>query len=188
MQAQHPNAPLKRMSHEQLSSILLSPDASQVAVIDVRGDDHVGGHIHTSTHVPSTSLDYRIPQLVRTLADKQMVVFHCALSQERGPRAARRYMDEKRMDQTKREEVSDDHREVSVPVINPDLATGSKKLGLLSAGDVGPQTKVKDQEVYVLDGGFVKWQEKCATPLWFQTLRLCLSVSDKFPYAANKVK
>lgn len=165
MPAQHPNAPLQRMTREQLSSILLSPEASKVAIIDVRGDDHVGGHIHTSTHVPSTSLDYRIPQLVRTLADKEMVVFHCALSQERGPRAARNYMDEKRMDQTKRQEVTADQREVSVSVTNPDSATGSKELGVLSAGGIDPQAKATDQEVYVLDGGFVKWQEKCATPL-----------------------
>ncbi len=165
MQAQLPNAPLQRMTRAQLSSILLSLDASKVAIIDVRGDDHVGGHIHTSTHVPSTSLDYRIPQLFRTLADKEIVVFHCALSQERGPRAARKYMDEKRMDQRKRQETSEDHREVSVSVINPDSGMGSKNLGVLGAEGVDPQAKVADQEVYVLDGGFVKWQEKCATPL-----------------------
>ena len=162
MQAQQP---LQRMSPEHLSSLLLSHEASKVAIIDVRGDDHVGGHIHTSTHVPSTSLDYRIPQLVRTLADKQIVVFHCALSQERGPRAARRYMDEKKADQSKREEVAED-RQVSVPVIDPDSGTGSKKLDILSAGDADSSRKAADQEVYVLDGGFVKWQEKCATPLW----------------------
>lgn len=138
MQAQQP---LQRISREHLSSLLLSPEASKIAIIDVRGDDHVGGHIHNSTHVPSTSLDYRIPQLVRTLADKQTVVFHCALSQERGPRAARRYMDEQRIDRTKRREAADEVQE-----------------------------KVTDQQVYVLDGGFVKWQEKCAAPLFFHSI------------------
>ena len=161
MQGQQPYAPVQRMSREHLSSLLLSPEASKIAVIDVRGDDHVGGHIHTSTHVPSTSLDYRIPQLVRTLADKEIVIFHCALSQERGPRAAREYMDEKKMDKSKREKIAED-RKVSVPVIDPDSGTDSKKMDVLSVEDVDPSTK--DQKIYVLDGGFVKWQEKCATP------------------------
>ena len=83
--------PLRRMQREQLSELLLSSNASKVAVIDVRGDDHAGGHIHTSQHVPSSTLDHKIPELVRTLSDKDTVVFHCALSQERGPRAAQRY-------------------------------------------------------------------------------------------------
>lgn len=74
-------------------------------------------------------------------------------------------MDEKRMDQRKRQETSEDHREVSASVINPDSGMGSKKLGVLSVEGIDPQAKVVDQEVYVLDGGFVKWQEKCATPL-----------------------
>lgn len=118
---------LKRMSREQLASILLSPEASSVAVVDVRGDDHVGGHIHDSLHVPSSSLEYRIPELIRTLAAKKTVVFHCALSQERGPRAARWYMEE--MEKTSRR--------------GPDVK------------DVG-----ESQRVYVLDKGFVGWQEK----------------------------
>lgn len=87
--------PLQRMSREQLAEILLSENAHTVAVIDVRTDDHVGGHIHTSRHVPSTELDHRIPELVRKLPTLEIVVFHCALSQERGPRAARRYLEER---------------------------------------------------------------------------------------------
>lgn len=33
-----------------------------------------------------------LPTLVRKLQDKQTVVFHCALSQQRGPSAALRYL------------------------------------------------------------------------------------------------
>ena len=64
----------------------------------------------------------RLPELVRTLNDKEKVVFHCALSQQRGPSAALRYARERER------------------VLGPDAT--------------------KAQEVYVLDGGFVKWQEK----------------------------
>src|SRR6266536_3201135 len=54
--------------------------------------DHIGGHIKHPTHVPSSTLTHKIPELVRKLADKETVVFHCALSQQRGPSAALRYM------------------------------------------------------------------------------------------------
>lgn len=92
------------------------------STILIRFLDHVGGHITTSTWVPSSSLDYRLPELIRTLADKEKVVFHCALSQQRGPSAALRYARE-------RERI----------------------LG---------EEESKKQEVFVLEGGFVQWQEK----------------------------
>lgn len=57
--------------------------------------DHVGGHIRSSTWVPSSTLDVRMPELVRTLKDTEKVVFHCALSQQRGPSAALRYARER---------------------------------------------------------------------------------------------
>ncbi|ORY03669.1 Cdc25 family phosphatase-like protein Ibp1 [Clohesyomyces aquaticus] len=93
------------ISREQLSSTLLSSSTSgsstttpppHIAIIDVRDSDHIGGHIKGSTHIPSSQLDYRIPELVRTLQGKETVVFHCALSQQRGPSAALRYLREKR--------------------------------------------------------------------------------------------
>jgi Cdc25 family phosphatase len=63
-----------------------------------------------------------MPELVRTLQDKEKVVFHCALSQQRGPSAALRYARE-------RERM------------------------------LGKDESLK-QEVFVLEGGFVQWQEK----------------------------
>jgi rhodanese-related sulfurtransferase len=95
---------------------------STLAIIDVRDSDYIGGHIVSSTNIPSSTLDYRIPELIRTLRDKEVVVFHCALSQQRGPSAALRYLREK------------------------------ERLGDGKDGK-------KKQEVFVLDGGFVKWQE-----------------------------
>jgi len=105
------------------SSNLDAPSPSHLAIIDVRDDgrslslsvyhlifvlrvwedllivretDHIGGHIKGSQHVPSTTLDIKIPELVRKLADKEIVVFHCALSQQRGPGAALRYIRERK--------------------------------------------------------------------------------------------
>ena len=57
--------------------------------------DHVGGHIKTSTWIPSNTLDFRVAELVRNLENKEKVIFHCALSQQRGPSAALRYARER---------------------------------------------------------------------------------------------
>lgn len=172
-------ATLRRMSREQLSSLLLSPDTSKVAVIDVRDDDHVGGHINSSIHIPSSSLDHRIPEIVRTMAGKEIVVFHCALSQQRGPAATLRYLREResklekgKMDKdtgppaigikngfvqkvstpaSKEQEVQE---EIEKALNAPE--TGVKNDSILKASAPKP----KEQEVYVLDQGFVGWQEK----------------------------
>ncbi|RMJ22544.1 hypothetical protein PHISP_06591 [Aspergillus sp. HF37] len=117
---------LPRMTRDVLSTLLLSSttaSANKLAIIDVRDSDHVGGHIKSSIWIPSSSLDARMPELLRTLKDKEKVVFHCSLSQQRGPGAALRYARE---------------RERTLRVESDEFSA---------------------QEVYVLDGGFVKWQE-----------------------------
>ncbi|EON68207.1 hypothetical protein W97_07465 [Coniosporium apollinis CBS 100218] len=116
-------ANLPRITRDELAQRLRTPSPSSIAIIDVRDSDHVGGHIRSSMHVPSSSLDFKIPELIRTLEDKETVVFHCALSQQRGPSAALRYIRE-------RDRI---------------LRVERKSWG---------------QKVVVLDGGFVKWQEK----------------------------
>ncbi|RWA04813.1 hypothetical protein EKO27_g10285 [Xylaria grammica] len=95
-------ASLERITAPKLAEMLLAagtanaPDAaSNIAVVDVRDDDHIGGHIRNSLHFPSRSLDATMSTLLRKLADKDTVVFHCALSQQRGPGAALRYLRER---------------------------------------------------------------------------------------------
>ncbi|KAM4058957.1 rhodanese-like domain-containing protein [Hirsutella rhossiliensis] len=91
-------ATLQRMSAQALSEKMLAEcEAADptFAVVDVRDDDYIGGHIKGSTNVPSQQLDAILPTLVRKLKDKQTVVFHCALSQQRGPSAALRYLRER---------------------------------------------------------------------------------------------
>jgi rhodanese-related sulfurtransferase len=126
------------MTREALALLLRESGAgsSSVAVIDVRDEDRVGGHILGSRHVPSTSLDYTMPELVRLLRDKEKVVFHCALSQQRGPRAARRYMEERERTLEKEE-----------------------KMQQMGKDDQPKSERKAVQEVYVLDGGFARWQE-----------------------------
>ena len=172
-------ATLRCMSREQLASLLLSLDASKIAVIDVRDDDHVGGHIKSSTHVPSSSLDYRIPEIVRTMAGKEIVVFHCALSQQRGPAAALRYMREreskvnkgKMLRETGPPEIgirNGSVQQVSTPTskkqeVNDEIGKtlDAPEIGITSGSILkAPHPESKEQEIYVLDKGFVGWQEK----------------------------
>ena len=84
-----------RSSPPKPASIASDPIPPSIAVIDVRDSDHVGGHIVSSTWIPSDQLPTKLPELVRTLADKDMVVFHCSLSQQRGPSAALKYARER---------------------------------------------------------------------------------------------
>ncbi|KAI1824555.1 Rhodanese-like protein [Xylaria intraflava] len=125
---------LKFVSAEALAKTLLAASAGaggeRVAVVDVRDDDHIGGHIRGSLHFPSRSLDATMPTLLRKLDDADTVVFHCALSQQRGPGAALRYLREK---------------EAAAAATAPAAGTG------------GPGKKA--QTVLVLDRGFVGWQE-----------------------------
>jgi Cdc25 family phosphatase len=78
--------------------------------------------------VPIDQLDAMMPTLVRKLQDKKKVVFHCALSQQRGPTAALRYLRER-------------------DGIYRSLGQSEKKPGESSG-----------QMVYVLDEGFTNWQ------------------------------
>lgn len=137
------------ITREDLSTFVLQPIESRpaMAIIDVRDDDHVGGHIFTSTHVPSSSLDYKVPELVRKLKDMEIVVFHCALSQQRGPAAASRYVRERARLLSAKKRVS---RVESIEEEKIEVAREEKT----------PQAEAVEQKVYILDGGFVKWQEK----------------------------
>ncbi|OLN87374.1 CDC25-like phosphatase YCH1, partial [Colletotrichum chlorophyti] len=125
---------LQRIAADKLSTILLAEQAAanpSVAVVDVRDDDYIGGHIKGCINMPSRSLEAMMPTLVRRLEGKETVVFHCALSQQRGPSAALRYLRER------------------------DQILASRK----PAGSSEEQVPKQPQTVYVLDRGFVGWQE-----------------------------
>jgi len=60
-------------------------------VVDVRDDDYAGGNIKNALNLPSREFQMGVYNLVQKNADVKVVVFHCALSQMRGPKAARIY-------------------------------------------------------------------------------------------------
>ncbi|KAF2423787.1 Rhodanese-like protein [Tothia fuscella] len=135
-------ASLPRITASTLSTQLLDPTtSSKIAVVDVRDSDHVGGHIRGSIHAPANTLDYRTAELVRQLRGKETVVFHCSLSQVRGPSAALRYLRE---------------RERVEGLVKKDEGREAEGEG---EGEGEGQVV---QKVVVLDKGFVGWQETYA--------------------------
>ncbi|KAG0640661.1 hypothetical protein HOY80DRAFT_884536, partial [Tuber brumale] len=116
---------------------------------DEQDADHIGGHIKSSRHVPSESLDYTAAELAQQLKGAEKVVFHCALSQQRGPSAALKYLRE-------RERLFG--RESTVKTGGTE---GEEEEGVVVGGGGDQEEgKVRKQEVLVLDGGFVEWQDK----------------------------
>jgi rhodanese-related sulfurtransferase len=134
----HTVASLPRITHHELSNHVLAEHPS-LAIIDVRDSDFIGGHIRGCKNVPAPTLDWKMPELVRELKQKEVVVFHCALSQQRGPSAALKYLRERNR-------------------LFPGLGRKTDESG--ETGESAEKEVKKEQKVYVLDGGFVRWQEK----------------------------
>ena len=69
-----------------------SSQPRSIAVVDVRDDDYEGGHIVGCIRAPSSTFYDQVDSLVhKDLKDYERVVFHCSLSQQRGPKSARIY-------------------------------------------------------------------------------------------------
>ncbi|XP_016504372.1 dual specificity phosphatase Cdc25 isoform X1 [Nicotiana tabacum] len=72
----------------QLLSLKRRPN---IAIVDVRDDERsYDGHIAGSLHFASDTFRDKIPSLIQAANGKDTLVFHCALSQVRGPKCARR--------------------------------------------------------------------------------------------------
>ncbi|ODV77760.1 Rhodanese-like protein [Suhomyces tanzawaensis NRRL Y-17324] len=70
------------------------PSERRFTVIDVRDSDYVGGHIRGSWHYPSSEYVSQLAEIRQRLVAENVgdVVFHCALSQQRGPSAALKFI------------------------------------------------------------------------------------------------
>jgi rhodanese-related sulfurtransferase len=122
---------LPRITPDKLATLIRSQTPG-ISIIDVRDSDFVGGHIVGCQNVPVHTHDWRMPELVRTLRDQDTVVFHCALSQQRGPSSALAYL-------RARERMA-----------------GKGEVGLRADGEDVEAV----QKVVVLEGGFTKWAQK----------------------------
>lgn len=77
-----------------LAEILRYPDASskRPVIIDVRDTDYAGGHIRSAVNIPEDNFmdDDDVDALVDKYKDEDAIVFHCMMSQVRGPSCAKR--------------------------------------------------------------------------------------------------
>lgn len=111
--------------------------------------DHIGGHILGSKWVPSHQFDAQLPTLLRQLKDTNTVVFHCALSKQRGPSAALQYI--------RAREAA--HGAASIAELGSETSQLQKEVSAQDSDGEAQKTTPVAQKVYVLRGGFSKWQE-----------------------------
>ncbi|KAG0452919.1 hypothetical protein HPP92_025583 [Vanilla planifolia] len=83
-----------RISYITPSELISMRRVSKVAIVDVRDEERsYDAHIAGSHHYASGNFSGRMPDLVEALKGKDTVVFHCALSQVRGPTCAQMFVD-----------------------------------------------------------------------------------------------
>ena len=58
-------------------------------IIDLRDEDHIGGHIINSVNIPASSFKNNFDTIINLLRDKTEVVLHCQESLVRSPRCAK---------------------------------------------------------------------------------------------------
>ncbi|KAH9481820.1 Arsenite methyltransferase [Psilocybe cubensis] len=82
------------MTAEEVASLIRGEgDAGEFAVIDVRRNDHAGGHVRGShNHHAQTFFD-ELPAFYERFKDTKKVIFYCQSSNGRGPRCAGWYQD-----------------------------------------------------------------------------------------------
>jgi rhodanese-related sulfurtransferase len=74
-----------------LNSLIQMINREEVAIVDVRDDDYVGGHIIGSEHVSFDRFESRVHELVDKWIRKQkksIIVFTCMHCEQRGPACA----------------------------------------------------------------------------------------------------
>ncbi|KAF5369275.1 hypothetical protein D9758_002615 [Tetrapyrgos nigripes] len=118
----------KYMTSEELAEIIRSDKVPKkdYLVVDVRDDDYAGGNIVGAVNLPSRDFLMNVDNLVKDTKNVPVMVFHCALSQVRGPKAARIY------------------KETRQNVLSETDDTSSTQVYVLRDGFTVFQTKFKD--------------------------------------------
>lgn len=88
--------PIKYITADELAAVIKDPakkPGEDYLVVDVRDDDYAGGNIPGGRNIPSRDFHLHVNDLIKQAHEKELklVVFHCSLSQQRGPKAARVY-------------------------------------------------------------------------------------------------
>lgn len=84
----------RRLAPSDLAEILRDESVKPPLIIDVRDADFAGGHIRGAINIPEDGFldDDDVDALVSQYCKEDRIVFHCMMSQVRGPSCARRFM------------------------------------------------------------------------------------------------
>ncbi|EQC36563.1 hypothetical protein SDRG_06009 [Saprolegnia diclina VS20] len=85
---------VERITARELAAILKDPVRRQsVRIIDVRDSDFIGGHIRGAVNLPEDHFqdDDDVDAVVEDFKAVPQIVFHCMMSQIRGPFCAKRF-------------------------------------------------------------------------------------------------
>ncbi|GAA5913216.1 hypothetical protein JCM8208_003237 [Rhodotorula glutinis] len=130
------------------------------AVVDVRDDDYRGGNLPGAIRAPTEQrTEQSVQDLVEQLKDVPTVIFHCTMSQVRGPKAARIYADAMN-------KAHGQHHAAPPPLgdsldTSPSAGPASNAAADFSPNPYAEQQRTDGadkQQVYVLRDGFAGWQ------------------------------
>ncbi|KAF9568736.1 Rhodanese-like protein [Agrocybe pediades] len=84
---------MRYMNGDELAELMKSGKTPKkdFLVVDVRDDDYAGGNIKGAVNLPSREFLMNVDGLVKDTKQIPLIIFHCSLSQVRGPKAARIY-------------------------------------------------------------------------------------------------
>lgn len=108
--------------------------------------------------MPSHQLDEWLPTLLRQLEDTKTVVFHCALSKQRGPSAALRYIREREAKFGEDSVAAPEGSGTQGQQASAAAPLAGEQQGEEQGGGARKAAPVA-QKVCVLRGGFQRWQE-----------------------------
>ncbi|XP_006463605.1 hypothetical protein AGABI2DRAFT_194386 [Agaricus bisporus var. bisporus H97] len=89
------NSSPEAMTAEEVASLIRDPskNVQDFVVVDVRRNDHAGGHVKGSVQCPAQSFYDDAPAYFEKFKDTEKVIFYCQSSNGRGPRCAGWYQD-----------------------------------------------------------------------------------------------
>jgi rhodanese-related sulfurtransferase len=139
----------KYISAEELATIIRDPAKkpwSDYLVVDVRDDDYAGGNIPGAVNIPSRDYHMKVNDLIKEAHEKdvKLLVFHCSLSQQRGPKAARIY---------------EEMRSNLYPLAKEAQPGDPKEVAILRDGFTSFQAKFKDDPKLVENWDKEVWNE-----------------------------
>ncbi|GAA5982868.1 hypothetical protein JCM10908_006817 [Rhodotorula pacifica] len=153
------------INHDELVDIIRTKEAGKdYQVVDVRDDDYRGGNIKGSLRAPTEQrTDQSVQDLVTQLEDVPKVIFHCTLSQVRGPKAARIYAEARRAKEAaaangSAEKATGEKGNAAGLGTSVDPFEAARTTAAAAAASKSSSSAPGRQEVLVLRDGFQGWQ------------------------------